>query len=238
MRGVWRWPVIPSALICAAFLAVDVGFFGANLFKIADGGWLPLTLGAVIFFIMWTWRDGLDAVRASLGADKHDPKRFLQQLRDDKIPRVPGTAVFLTRARQSIPTILVDHVKHMGALHSHVIALTVNFEVTPRVAPPNRCHVKPVGDGIVHAEVSFGFVEIPDLGRTLSDVKALQPEFEIDTAIFFGTRDQVVARHGSPVLSRWRLPVFSFLYRNAVKVVDRFHLPPSNVVEIARQIEI
>jgi KUP system potassium uptake protein len=238
MRGVWRWPVIPSALICAAFLAVDVAFFGANLFKIADGGWLPLTLGAAIFFLMWTWRDGLDAVHASLGGDKHDPKRFLKQLRDDGTPRVPGTAVFLTRARQAIPTILVDHVRHMGALHSHVIALTVNFQVTPRVAPPNRCHVQPVGDGIVHAEVSFGFIEIPDLGRTLADVKALQPEFEIDAAIFFGTRDQVVARHGSPVLSRWRLPVFAFLYRNAVKVVDRFNLPPSNVVEIARQIEI
>jgi KUP system potassium uptake protein len=36
----------------------------------------------------------------------------------------------------------------------------------------------------------------------------------------------------------WRLALFAFLFRNSVKMVDRFNLPPKNTVEISRQIEI
>jgi KUP system potassium uptake protein len=238
MRKVWRWPLALSAVVCGGFLIVDIAFFGANLFKIADGGWLPLAIGVAIFFVMSTWRDGLDAVRDSLASHSRPPGPFLQRLKDGAVPRVPGTAVFLTRARQSIPTLMIDHIRHMGALHEHVIALTVRFEAMPRVSRDDRCKLDPIGDGIVHADVNFGFTEIPDLQRVLRDTKGLPPQFDIKTAVFFGTRDQVVRRpHGSR-LARWRLPVFAFLYRNAVKVVDRFNLPPDNVVEIARQIEI
>jgi len=238
MRRVWRWPLIPSALICAVFLFVDVGFFGANLFKIADGGWLPLTLGAAIFFVMWTWRDGLDAVHASLAATAQVAAPLLERLKAGAVPRVPGTAVFLTRARQAIPTLMVDHIRHMGALQEDVIALTVRFEPTPRVATDDRCRLNLVGAGIVHAEVDFGFVEIPDLQQVLSETKNLPERFDLKTAVFFGTRDQVVRRKDGSRMDRVRLPLFAFLYRNAVKLVDRFNLPPENVVEIARQIEI
>ena len=238
MRQVWRWPTALSAVVCGAFLIVDVAFFGANLFKITEGGWLPLTLGVAIFFVMSTWRDGLDAVRESLASHSRAPGLILQRLKDGEVPRVPGTAVFLTRARQSIPTLMIDHIRHMGALHEHVIALTVRFEAMPRVSRNDRCKLDPIGAGIVHADVNFGFTEIPDLQRVLRETKGLPDQFDLNTAVFFGTRDQVVRRpHGSR-LSRWRLPLFAFLYRNAVKVVDRFNLPPDNVVEIARQIEI
>jgi KUP system potassium uptake protein len=94
-----------------------------------------------------------------------------------------------------------------------------------------------VGEGILRAEVHFGFTEIPDLVAALRGAKGLEG-LDLDSAIFFGTRDQVVRRPGSPLFSHWRLPLFAFLYRNAAKLVDRFRLPPANVVEIARQIEI
>ena len=42
--------------------------------------------------------------------------------------------MFLTRTYQLIPPLLIDHVKHAGALHSSVIALTVLFEEIPRVS--------------------------------------------------------------------------------------------------------
>jgi len=90
----------------------------------------------------------------------------------------------------------------------------------------------------VHAEVDFGFVEIPDLQQVLSETKNLPERFDLKTAVFFGTRDQVVRRKDGSRMDRVRLPLFAFLYRNAVKLVDRFNLPPENVVEIARQIEI
>ena len=100
LRKVWRWSTWVSALVAGALLIVDAGYFSANLLKIADGGWLPLTVGAMIFCIMLTWRSGIDAVRQSLANDSEAPERFTADLEAGKIPRVPGTAIFLTRSYQ------------------------------------------------------------------------------------------------------------------------------------------
>ncbi len=238
MRKTWRWPLAVSILFAGLFLIVDVGFFGANLLKIAEGGWLPLTFGALVFFLMLTWRSGIDAVRESLAQASEAPERFVADLAAGKVPRVPGTAIFLTRTYQKIPPLLIDHVKHMGALHQSVIALTILFEESPRIDDEERCGVEKIADGIWRVTMRFGFVEIPDLTAALKRVKGLDPSIDLDHAIYFATRDIIVARAGSSLFAHWRLPVFAFLYRNAVKVVDRFSLPPDRVVEIARQIEL
>ena len=151
---------------------------------------------------------------------------------------MPGTAIFLTRTDEAIPPLMVDHVKHMGALHSSVLALTVMFEETPRVADHQRCAVRPMTAGIWRADIRYGFVEIPDLAAALKRVRGLDPSIDVDNAVYFATRDLAIPGPKSSRMARWTVPIFAFLYRNAVRVVDRFSLPPENVVEVARQIEI
>jgi KUP system potassium uptake protein len=238
MRKVWRWPLTVTIPVAGLFLIVDVGFFSANLLKITDGGWLPLTFGAMMFFIMLTWRWGIDAVRSSLTQASTAPERFMADLAAGRIPRVAGTAIFLTRTHQNIPPLLIDHVKHMGALHRSVIALTVVFDETPRVPDDERGTIEHIADGIWRVTLRFGFVEIPDLPSALKAMKGLDSSIDIDNAVYFAARDLVVAKPKRAPLAHWRLPLFAFLYRNAVKAVDRFSLPPANVVEIAREVEV
>jgi len=238
MRRSWQWSAPLSALVAGVFLIVDVSFFLANLLKIAEGGWLPLTMGAVIFFIMTTWRNGVECVRASVHRLEEKPERFLADLKEGRIPRVAGTAIFLTRFAQRVPRLMIYHAKQMGALHRRVIALSVQFEETPRVGAQQRCDVEPIAEGIWHANARFGFIEIPDLSRALASLAQLDPSIDLHDAVFFASRDLVVRSSARRLLAQWRVPLFAFLYRNAVKSVDRFHLPARNVVEIARQIEV
>jgi KUP system potassium uptake protein len=126
----------------------------------------------------------------------------------------------------------------MGALHKAVIALTVVFEETPRIIEAERGTVEPIGDGMWRVTVRFGFIEIPDLTLALSSVQGLDSSVDLENAVYFATRDLVVPKAKGGTMARWRLPIFAFFYRNAIKVVDRFNLPAPNVVEIARQIEI
>jgi KUP system potassium uptake protein len=238
MRRVWKWPLAVSLAIGGVFLVVDGGFFAANLLKIGQGGWLPLSFAAVLFLVMITWRTGVDAVRAALGQTPQAAERFLADLAAGKIPRTEGTMVFLTRSSWQVPRLIMDHVRFVGSLPKHVITLNVNFEETPRAAHPTCVVVNKVAEGWWQLVASFGFIEIPDLRRALLRATGLDPSIDLNHAVFLASRDLVVHRPGSKVLRRGRLWLFAFLYRNAVKAVDRFNLPPKNVVEIARQVEI
>jgi KUP system potassium uptake protein len=238
MRDVWRWPMAVAIPVAGAFLIVDGGFFLANLVKIAEGGWLPLSFAAVLFLIMTTWRRGTDAVRARLVQPPEAGERFLSDLKNGVIPRVEGTTVFLTRSAQKVSGLIMAHAHFVGVLPKHAVALSVVFETTPRISGPKCSIVDNVGEGLWHVAARFGFFEIPDLRLALDQVRGLDAAVDFDKAMFVGTRDLIVHKPNSAVLRGWRLAMFAFLYRNSVKVVDRFNLAPENVIEIARQIEI
>jgi KUP system potassium uptake protein len=238
MRHVWRWPLPVAAAITGSFLIVDSSFFLANLWKIADGGWLPLTFAAMLFSVMVIWRSGVDAIRATLLQSPESGERFLARLKSGSIPRVEGTIVFLTRSTQKVSRLIMDHARFAGVLPRHAIALSIVFENVPRVVGPKCTLVESVGEGLWHVVARFGFLEIPDLRMALSHAQGLDQAVDVDRAMFVGARDLVVAKPLRPALHGWRMALFAFLYRNSVKVVDRFNLAPDNVVEIARQIEI
>jgi KUP system potassium uptake protein len=238
MRDCWKWPLAATIAICGVFLVVDLGFFAANLLKIADGGWLPLAFASILFFVMVTWRTGVEAIRAALGQTPQDEATFLAELAGGRIPRVDGTTIFLTRSTQRVPRLIMDHVHYAGSLPRQVIALSVVFEPVPRLRGSSCSIVDNVGFGLWHVVARFGFIEIPDLRRALRQIPELCASVDFDTAMFIGTRDLVVHKPHSRILRSWRLRLFAFLYRNSAKVMDRFNLPAHNVIEIARQIEI
>lgn len=238
MRDVWRWPLWQAGILCAVFLAVDLGFFAANLLKIADGGWIPLVLGALIFGAMRTWRKGVDAMRARLAEDEKDPAQFIASLTEGRVARVPGTAVFLSRTGTAVPVMLMRHVAQMGALQEKVVTLTLVFEGVPRVSPEKRAQVEQVARDFWHVTVHFGFVEVPNAMMALALARENGCPINLDDAVFFAARDQVVPGKKGHRLPAWRRQIFSFLYRNAVRSSDRFDLPADRFLEVGRQVEL
>jgi KUP system potassium uptake protein len=238
MSDVWKWPRAVAAAIVGVFIVVDTSFFTANLLKIAEGGWLPLTFAAILFVIMITWRRGVEAIRKTLLQPPESSEKFLSDLKSGAIPRLDGTTVFLTRSTQKVSRLIMDHAHFVGVLPRNAIALSVVFETTPRITGPTCTVVDNVGEGLWHLVARFGFLEIPDLRRALLKTRGLPADIDFDKAMFVGTRDLVVSRHENASLRGWRLALFAFLYRNSVRIVDRFNLEPSNAIEIARQIEI
>ena len=238
MRQLWKWPAPAAGAVAGIFIVVDASFFTANLLKIAEGGWLPLTFAAILFVIMITWRAGVESIRATLVQAPHSAEKFLTDLRNGAIPRVAGTTVFLTRSAQKVSRVIMDHAHFVGVLPENAIALSVVFENTPRIVGPTCTVIDNVGEGLWHLVARFGFLEIPDLRQALLKTQGLPAGVDFDKALFVGTRDLVVSKRTDARLRGWRLVLFAFLYRNSVKIVDRFNLEPSNVIEIARQIEI
>ncbi len=236
MRRVWNWPFVVSAAVSGAFLLVDAAFFAANLLKIREGGWIPLVMGVLIYLLMTTWRRGIQAVHDRQAAD--GPDIFMAALKSGGVPRVPGTAVFLSRSGIAVPPLLIQHVAQMKALQEIVVSLSVQFAEMPRVPPESRIRVEPISDGLWHVSVSFGFNEDPDLQAALVWAKDHGCPLDLDNALFFASRDEVVRSKTRPRLSAWRRGVFSIMYRNAVRTPDRFDLPAGSFIEISRQIAL
>jgi KUP system potassium uptake protein len=238
MRDRWKWPAIVALLASALFLIVDFTFFAANLLKIWDGGWIPLTFGTFIFAVMMIWHAGGRAVRRTLAAMTEPPAHFLKRLEENRIPRVPGTAIFLTRTTEGMPPLMILHVAQLGALQKTLIALTVKFEDSPRVGHSDRLELVHVFDGFWRMTVHYGFVEVPDLPSALRAAKEFGCPIDVDNAVYFAARDEVIRSKTSGRWSQVWLPFFALMWRNSVRAVDLFNIPPHNFVEMGRQLEI
>ncbi len=237
MRKRWHWSLLQVGSIIVVFLLIDLAFFSANLLKIREGGWIPLTFGALIFLIMTTWHHGVDAVRRRTSRTSLSRDQFYKFLRGSSVSRVPGTAVFLSRFDRTIPPIVVDYTKRSRSLPNTVIALAVSFEAVPRVHPNDKVRVAELGENIWQVTARFGFVEIPDLPAIL-ELAHKRGAPAIRDATYYIERDDVVSRKRRKPFSKWRVGLFSFMFRNSAHAIDRFKLPSNALIEIGRRIEL
>jgi KUP system potassium uptake protein len=236
MRDVWRWPVGLAAAISLSFLSIDLAFFGANLLKIREGGWIPLLLGGLIYLVMRTWRRGISAIRQSAAQKPETITAFLDQLRSGEVARVPGTAVFLSGVEAAIPAVMVRHVAQIKAVQRKLVSLTVWFEEYPRVPLNRRAEVKDIAENFWHITIRFGFVEKPDVVAALACAQQKGCTIDLDDTVYFAAHDEVVPSAGTPRLPAWQRMLFSVMYRNAVRMPDRFNLPPDQFLEVGRQV--
>jgi KUP system potassium uptake protein len=238
MREIWRWSVVAAGAVAGVFLIVDASFFTANLAKIADGGYIPLLLAAGVYFVMVVWHIGATAVARRLHENLMPIDQFLTKVRDAGVPRVPGTAVFLTRAKRDAPPVMVWHLTHNRALHERLFVLTVETESIPRVRGPQRLDFEEIAPNFWRAHARFGFLERPDIPVLLNQARALGCGVGVDDVTYYVGHETIVRREGRDALPAWLEGLFAFMQRNAVHVSDFFRLPADAVVEIGRQVSI
>src|SRR5215813_5567426 len=171
MREIWGWSLIAAGSVAVCFLVVDTAFFLANLTKIAEGGYVPLLLAASIYGIMWIWHRGAAAVAQRMREALIPVPEFLARLAENKVPRVHGTAVFLTRTERDTPPVMVWHVKHNRALHEHVLVLRVEVMSVPWVSSAERIDLEQVAPNFWRAEAHYGFMERPNIPGLLARSK-------------------------------------------------------------------
>jgi KUP system potassium uptake protein len=237
MRTVWRWRASLALTVFGVFLILDSVFFAANLLKIGEGGWIPLVLAVMLFILMTTWRDGIDAMHRAQNRGSVSVRAFLKELKDDNRTRVPGTAVFLTRLSHSVHPLILQHVRQIGAIPQTIVALTVHLVDRPRLHAAERIARRRLGPSFWHLTIRYGFFEMSDVPETIAKVcKATPDTLPLREPTYFAARDEIVPKRGVSLWWRWRRPLFAFLFRNSVHAVDRFNLPPTSLVEIGRRI--
>ena len=234
--SLWKWNRLLAAALIALFLLVDGVYFSANLTKVPDGGWFPLFIGLVAFTLLTTWAKGRELMLKRLNEIAMPIGIFVKSAANSA-ERVPGTAVFMTTARDGVPHALLHNLKHNKVLHERVILLTVKIEDVPYVGQSNRAEVKEFGQGFYRMIVHYGFMQEPDVPAALTCVQGLGAPLRMMDTSFFLAR-QTLLTSSRPGMAVWREKLFAWMLRNAESAMEFFKLPSNRVVELGSQVEI
>ena len=237
-RKRWHWSLPTVILVGALFLVIDLSFFGANLLKVAHGGWFPLVLGVVIFAVMTTWRRGRELVVREINQSGLALQPFIENIAEHPPLRVHGTAVFLTGNQHAVPHALLHNLKHNKVLHKRNVLLTVDMLETPVADADERIQIMPLNDDFVGLELRFGFAEDPNVPAALALCAREGLNFDMMDTTFFLSRENIVADTRRPGMALWRDRLFAFLSRNALPATAFFQIPGNRLIELGAQVEI
>jgi KUP system potassium uptake protein len=235
-RERWKWPLAAVLGFAIPFLIIDLAFFGANIIKVADGGWFPLLVGATIFTLMTTWFTGRRILTSRLAEGRLATDAFLHELDGGRVLRVRGTAVFLTRQQEGIPTALLHNIKHNKVVHERVVLLSVASEETSHLSAEERFEWTELGHGVFRLVLHFGFLEDPNLPEVLGRIPG-PVSFDAMTTSYFLGRETLIpsSEHGMAI---WREHLFAAMTRNASSAANFYSLPANQVIELGAQVRM
>lgn len=239
--GTPKWLVVVGATV---LLFVDLLFVAANLTKLVHGAWLPLLIGLIAFTVMTTWQRGRELVTAERVRQEGPLPEFIDRLRSGKVStlRIPGTAVFLNRGKQTTPLAMRANVEHNHVRHDQVVILSLETEPVPRVPADRRLVVDDLGyadDGIIHVTARLGYMETPDVPSTLAMLEPAQTEgpLQLDQASYFLSKIEL-RRGKAPTMTPWRKRLFIATSYITADAAEYFGLPRDRTVIMGSHIEV
>ena len=231
----WNWSRIRAFAVCIPLFIIELGFLGANIIKIPHGGWFALAVGIILMVQMQTWRRGRILVAERIHRGERPIEEVLDETEDVK--RVSGTAVFLFKDLGKAPPALVNNLKHNKVLHKCTLIVAIETAEEPRVAPEDRAHITKVAPGVFQVQITFGFMDEPDVPGVLSTLSHFGLEYDAEDVTYFLGHESIVAGK-APGMNPLQEHLFVWLNRGADSAGRFFNLPTDRVFEVGSRVEI
>ena len=235
----WKWPPVVAGAAIAFIGGIEAIFLVSNSLKIVQGGWFPLVVGFGIAVLMLCWRKGSLEVRRRLYDMSMLPlDRFLTYVDDLVIGRAPGLGVWLTKVEHGASPMLIRHLEHNRVFHERVALMSFVFERRPRVPFGERHKVESIGHGFYRVQVRLGFMQTPDIPRTLQNIQLLGFDSDLDRKHYYLAHETVVRREKDSAMGPISFAIFSFLNKISSRAPDYFNIPHDGVIEVGFRVEI
>ncbi len=237
IRYSWKYPLWLCIASTGLFFVIDFAFWSSNLLKLADGGWFPLFIGAVMLTFMLTWYDGRELYKTKMREDALPLQDFLDSVFMAPPTRVAGTAVFLTNDIGTVPNAMLHNLKHNKVLHERNLFVTVLSHGVPWIGLDKRLEVTPLGHDCWQVVLHYGFKNDPDVPGALTLLQGQGCAMDPMLTSYFLSRDSIVPTVGGG-MATWREKLFAQMHLNASAAADFLNLPSNSVVELGSKIEI
>ncbi len=237
VRNIWKYPLWIALGATGIFIALDIVLLASCSVKFFSGGWFPVVLAMILVVVMWTWRQGRQALMNAIHEDDPKMNLFMKSLATSDIPRIDRTAVYLNASSNTVPQALLHNLKHNQVLHNTNLIITVVYADVPTVPIEERSIVNALGEGFWQIRLNYGFMQKPDIPQDLLLCEI--PDFTFDpfSTSYFVSRETIISGHGGE-MAKWRNELFSVMSRNAGSVVNYFNIPSNSVIELGSRIHI
>ena len=238
VHKLWKWSLAKSLLVILPFLVIDLIFFGANILRVVDGGWVPLAVGALICLLMWIWVRGKRLIDSKENEGTMTLAELSKSLAKSSTARVDGTAVYLTANPEGVPGTILHNLKHNRVLHERNLVLTVRTAGVPHVADEECATYEKVDANFARVILRYGFMDTPDVPSALAMAipKTDKPLTEMMTSYFVGRN--VLSASKDEGLPFWQDIILIFLQRNAYNPAEFFLIPSNRIVALGAQVVV
>lgn len=233
----WKWNPIVIVVLGIGFLAIEGLFLSSNMMKLDEGGWVSLLIAAIISTCMLTWKRGREILMQRLREKRMTLAQFIEQVREKRVYRTEGTAVFMTSDPNGLPVGLFQNFLLNHVVHQQVIIMNVQFEEIPFIPVQNRIQISNLGENFHFVTVHYGFMQTPNIPRIIEMCRFDGVPVNKDDVTYFFGRETIIAtdRVG---MQKWRERLFILMSRNSQTAMEFFKIPTDKVVEFGIQVEI
>ncbi|MBK7444643.1 MAG: potassium transporter Kup [Ignavibacteria bacterium] len=237
MVKLWKWSKLVVFFVITFFLIIDLSFWGANLLKVLQGGWVPLTMGAVIYFLMTTWHNGRKNLLNKIHEQTLSIENFVTEFLSIRMIAIPGTAIYMSSSSTGTPPPLIKNITHNRLLHKQVVILTIKFHKVPHIRLEERIQIEQPTEGFYRVIANYGFMDITNIQQIIELLDKQGIKIKMEKTTFFLGRETLIPKKKN-LFEMIRDKIFILMSNNSQRATDFFNIPPTRVYEVGTQVEL
>jgi len=220
----------------AAFVVLRAGVILASLPKFLEGGWIPVSISAVIVVISLTWLEGRRCLAKALAEQQTPIETVLE-----KLPAgvgQEGTMVFLTPDPSGVPFLARHRWVRERAQEERIVVLNIARSQRPYLTTDEeRVTIERLSLRLVRIIARFGYMEAPRIDPIMRSCDALGLQLDRDDTSFFYADPKIEAApaHGMP---GWRRELYATMQRNSRPLPDDLRIKAERRIELGVTVEI
>ncbi len=237
MRNLWKWRLPLAVIVTSFFLFIDLSFWSANIIKVFQGGWVPLTIGASIYILMTTWNNGRRKLLEKIRQQTMSLENFITEILSIRMIAIPGTAVYMSSSSKGTPPPLILNIKHNRLLHKQIVILTIKFHKVPHIKPEERISLEQPTEGFYRVIANYGFMDVTNIQQIIELLDKHGVKIKMEKTTFFLGRETLIPsrKKGFGMLKD---KLFIIMSNNAQRATEFFNIPPNRVFEVGTQVEL
>jgi KUP system potassium uptake protein len=237
MVKLWKWNIFVAVVVDLFFLIIVFSFWGANMLKIFQGGWVPLAIGAFIYLLMTTWNNGRRNLMEKIKQQTTSLEYFITEILSVRLIAIPGTAIYMASSKNGTPPPLILNIKHNRLLHKQIIILTIVIQKVPRVRGDERIQIEEPTEGFYRVIANFGYMDTTNIVNIIDLLCQKGLKIDLNKTTFFLGRETLISGKKKG-LGLFRDKLFIIMSKNAQRATDFFNIPPARVFEVGTQVEL